>query len=476
MRLIPRLPLQLWLSMSHAGVLVAPVLVLYGSGVLGKDLREQTLADLEHQGALVAMLVESEVLRARDVDPTAEIANVSPRLNPALSEAKASTLSGIQVVDRTGIIVATSGTVLGEDLSDDPGVIEALNGQKGTVIRPRPRHDRPPPLGSESRRARIRVFVTVPVVVDDEIIGALVLSRTPRDEVEALYKMAPGVASAALVAVLGTALFAGVAAWVATRSLARLDRGAERIADGDFGGLSELERPRRSHLTEVAHTANAIAAMAERLRERLAYIAEFASNVSHEFKTPIATLRGTVELLSDDDGMPAEQRAKFLANATGELERLERMVSGLLSLARADEAGVRIDEDLHAILQEVSEACDVPLAGTAAAIRGDRAQLEAVVTNLVENARCHGGPSVQVAIEAFTEPEWTGFSVVDDGRGISPANLPQVFDRFFTTNRGRGGTGLGLALVRTIVLRHGGDVTVDSRPGRTVFSVRLPRP
>lgn len=477
MRLVPRLPLQLWLMMSHGGVLVAPVLVLYTSGAFGNDLRSQTHWDLEHQGALIAMLVESEVQGARHGAPSAEIADVSSRLNPALREAKASTRSGIEIVDTDGIVVATSGTVLGEDLSDHPEVEAALDGRSGMIVRPKPgRKTAAPPPWSESRRANVRVFVTVPVVVDEEVIGAIVLSRTPRDEIEALYQMAPGVASAAVVAVIGTLLLAGVAAWVATRSLEMLDRGAERIADGDFGGLRELERPRRSHLTEVAHTANAIASMAERLRERLAYIAEFASNVSHEFKTPIATLRGTVELLSDDEGMPAEQRTKFLANATGELERLERMVSGLLSLARADEAGVRVDEDLQGLLAEVAAIYDVPLTGIADAVSGDRAQLESVVTNLVDNARQHGGPTVVVAIEAFTEPGWTGFTIVDDGRGISPANLPQVFDRFFTTDRGGGGTGLGLALVRTIVLRHGGDVTVDSQPGRTAFTVRLPRP
>jgi signal transduction histidine kinase len=70
-------------------------------------------------------------------------------------------------------------------------------------------------------------------------------------------------------------------------------------------------------------------------------------------------------------------------------------------------------------------------------------------------------------------PGQTGFDVIDDGPGISPANLPRIFDRFFTTDRSEG-TGLGLALVKAICEAHGGSVTVQSAPGRTVFSVRLP--
>lgn len=471
--LVPQLPLRAWLLMSHGAVLVAPVLVLLGSGALTTDLRQQTYEDLEHQGALIAMLIRSEVLRARVRDEDAGITEVGQVLNAVLSEAKAQTLSGIQVVDSRGVVVATSGHVLGTDLGDDPVVAHALSGSPAMEVRARPPSEWHP-LGSKSRNARVRVFVAIPVTVDGDLLGAIVLSRTPRDQVQALYHMAPGIVSAGVVAAIGTAVFAGIAAWVATRSLAMLGRGAERIAEGDFGGLAELTRPRRSHLVEVSHTANAIVTMTERLRERLAYISEFASNVSHEFKTPIATLRGTIELIDDDRDMSAEQRSRFLANAAREIERLERLVSGLLSLARADEASSRARVDLQDLVEDVAARYEVTPVGRAGVVIGDRSQLEAVVKNLIENARHHGGPGVTVSVEAASGPGWTSLAVIDDGRGISEANLARVFDRFFTTDRAAGGTGLGLALVRAIAVRHGGDVTVDSRPGRTAFTVRLP--
>ena len=104
-------------------------------------------------------------------------------------------------------------------------------------------------------------------------------------------------------------------------------------------------------------------------------------------------------------------------------------------------------------------------------VRGDRAQLAVVLTNFLENAGVHGGVA---QVRAFVERQRTGFEVVDDGPGISASNLEHVFDRFFTTNRSGGSSGLGLALVRAIVFTHHGEVTVRSRPGETVFRVELP--
>lgn len=468
------MPLRSWLAVSHLTVLLLPLLVLVASGTLAKELRDQTRSDLEHQAALVAMLVESEVRQARWANPGVGIACCSKRLSTYLRRAKAETYSGFQITDRRGIVVANSGSKQGYDLSGNAEVAEALSGQTSLVIRPRALPSRLQPLSSESRRARIRLFVAIPVEINGEILGSIVVSRTPREEVQALYQMAPTAALSAIGALLFTLALAWGAGVLAARSLRGLDRGAQRIADGDFGGIDDLARPRQSHIAEVAGVARSFTRMTSRLRERLGYIGEFASNVSHEFKTPLATLRGTVELLSDDDEMPTAQRERFLGNAERELDRLERMVTGLLSLARADEAHSRSRVALEEVLRQVAQDHQLELQGSAAVVLGDRAQLEAVVTNLVKNALRHGGEGVRVQLWAWSRGAETGFEVRDDGVGITEANLARVFDRFFTTDRGSGGTGLGLALVRAIIERHGGAVEVQSEPGNTVFRITLP--
>lgn len=469
-RWVPRLSLRSWLVLSHAAAIGVPLLVWFGSGTLAADLRDQTRWDLEHQGAILALLVERELLAAGGLEAAA------PAVSPLLARAKDSTRSGIRLVDPAGLVVASSSGVRGEDLAGQPEVEEALQGAVGVKIRPRPAPSAPQPLLTESRRATVRVFVAVPVRSGDEVVGAIVLSRTPRDEVEAMVEdMAPGLLGAGLAAGLAALGFAALAATVATRSLTLLGRGATRIAEGDLSGASDLRRPERSRIAEVASTAVSVSAMTSRLRERLAYIGEFASHVAHEFKTPLATLQGTFELLEDDEAMPEAQRRRFLSNGRGEVERLRRLVDGLLQLARAEEVRSGAPVDLDDVVREVAARHGIPVAGEGGWVRGDRQELSAVVDNLVRNAFEHGGESVSVHLALWRGAERAGLEVVDDGPGITQANLPRVFERFFTTRRDGGGTGLGLALVRAVTRRHGGDTTVESRPGHTAFRVELPR-
>lgn len=461
--------------MSHLAVFCLPLVVLVGSGALGQDLVQQTREDLEHQAELLAMAVEAEVRLARRDAPLAVIPDLGDPLSDRLLAAKQATWSGIELTDARGIVSATSGIELGEDLSSRPEVAQALAGRRGGAVRPRPPFRELPSLSGPGRRAGVWVFVAVPIQVDGEVLGALVVSRTPREELQALYGMAPRAFVGSVVAVLATLALAAGAGVLATRSLQVLDAGADRIARGDLDGVAALARPELSHVAEVAGVARSVRRAAVRLRERLDYIGEFASNVSHEFKTPLATLRGTVELMIDEGAdMPDAQRERFLANATREIDRLERLVTGLLALARADQAHGGEVVDLDGLLHRVGQRLGVEVEGRALPTRGAAVQLEAVLENLVRNARDHGGPDVTVRLVALDEPEHTGFAVVDDGVGITAANLPHVFDRFFTTRRGEGGTGLGLALARAVVLQHGGTIEVRSEPGDTRFVVRLP--
>lgn len=467
------LPLRTWLLGTHLAVFFLPILVLVGSGAFARDLRQQTRADLEHQAVLLEMLAADLVVHAREHQPDAGLADVGELLSARLRKTRDANLSGIQAVDPTGVVVASSGETQGADLSDQREVRKALAGAKGVAVKPRVPARLP--LSGPSRRARVRLFVAVPVEVDGEVIGALVLSRTPREELQTLYQMAPGSllvgALAALALTLGSGLWMGL---LLSRSLGIVARGTTRISEGRFDGVSALRLPQQSHVREVGQLAASVVAMADRLEERLGYISEFASNVSHEFKTPLSTLRGTVELLADDDGsMPPAQRQRFLENAEAELDRLQRLVDGLLSLARAEEGAPTEPVDLDALIADsVARYPAVGVSGRSGTVRASRSQLAAVLDNLLANAHRYGAPPVEVV--AVAQGPTVGFDVCDAGPGISAANQAHVFDRFFTTGRDSGGTGLGLALVRAVVEAHGGTIEVRSEPGRTVFSVRLP--
>src|SRR5690606_25938295 len=161
------------------------------------------------------------------------------------------------------------------------------------------------------------------------------------------------------------------------------------------------------------------------------------------------------------DMQPA-QRRRFLDNALDELERLERLVDGLLDLARAEQSHEGGYIELAELLDKLPARWgDVKVSDAAQAgrVEGSAAQLSTVLDNLIDNAFAHAGPDVDVVVRGLAATDGrTGFEVIDDGPGISVANVNQIFDRFFTTNREQGGTGLGLALVRRIVETHGGTI------------------
>ncbi len=473
---LPTLSLQRWLVLSHVVVLALPLVTLYGTGALAHDLEEQTHEDLDHQASLLALHIGSELGHA---PAGSGIGDISDDITHLLVDAKQLTLAGFRVVDGTGVVVASSGDGVGDDIGDEDEVRAALTGSPGLALRPRPTDgSRTQPLSSVSRRSNVRVFVARPVRSGGQVVGAVVLSRTPREEWQTLWQMAPQLWAGALFALLTTTGFAFVIGYFLSRSVARLSGVGARIAAGEMGVDAPLAFAENSRVVEVRDLAASLRTMSERLRERLSYISDFAANVSHEFKTPVSSLLGMIEILRDDQSAPeltAEQKIRFLDNGQQDLERLSRLVSGLLRLARAEEGSDRELLDLTALARDVAARLEVTVVEAGAGAQrllGNAAELRSVLTNLIENAQVHGGGRVWVELVPG------GFDVVDDGAGISAGNLPQVFDRFFTTRRDVGGPGLGLAFVRAVVVAHGGKVGVTSTTGEkgreTRLSVRLP--
>ena len=460
-----RRPLRSWLITSHLVVLLLPLLALVGTGALSRDLLIQARISLLDQGALIAMLVQDRVRSTPEDALEASLTELVDALGRRSQTA-------VRVLDAEGLVVATSGPRLGEDLSAQPEVRKALLGIQAWEVRqaPPPSPTRPGPV--PSRLERTRIHVTNPVIVDDVVVGVILLSQPPRQSLEALQHMGRRLNTGLIAALMLTLGMSALSSSALSRSLRTLSRAAHRIAEGDLSAVGNLEVPRSSRLREVSELSEAFATMTARLQERLGYVREFASNVSHEFKTPLATLQGTIELLADDEHMPPDQQARFLANAQAEVSRMNDLVSGLLALAQAEETVQAAPVVLDALIETVvARYAAVTASGAAGTVRGDARQLEAVLVNLIENALQHGAAPVRVTL--FRREEQAGFAIEDAGAGISQANLSRIFDRFFTTDREQG-TGLGLALVAAICRAHGGDISAESAPGRTVFTVSLP--
>lgn len=417
------------------------------------------------------------------VRPDARAAAAGREITVLMRDAQAVTLAAIRVVDANGTVVATTGEELGLSLSAREEVARALAGEHVSVLRRRLTDNPDPALVSVSRSTGVRVFVVTPIVHRERVLGAVVLARTPASLVQTLYRhRAPlliglGVLVAVVVAV---SLFT---AFTIARPVAAVIRQTERARRGEKGAVAPLANP-GTH--EFAQLSGAVAALARTLEERADYIRNFAAHVSHEFKTPLTAMQGAVELLREHGtDMSEEERSRFLDNLAANTGRLDRLVRRLLDLARADtirpgdeETPVgpvlaRICERYRAQGLDISCQCDDDAVSLAMA--GET--LESIVANLLENARQHGGAGVHVRVTAAPAADAPGYldiTVADDGPGISPANTGRVFEPFFTTARDRGGTGLGLAVVRSLVEAHGGRVECQPSSVGATFILSLP--
>jgi two-component system, OmpR family, phosphate regulon sensor histidine kinase PhoR len=225
--------------------------------------------------------------------------------------------------------------------------------------------------------------------------------------------------------------------------------------------------------------------------------ADFVANASHELRTPLAALLGFIETLQGSAREDSKARARFLAIMQEQARRMARLIDDLLSLSRIElNAHRRPDTpvDLAPIVRQVADGLETLARdrgvtvnidnANAMTVLGDHDELVRVFENLVENALKYGAAGRRVDIKlgqgssAEGEPE-AQVSVRDYGPGIAPEHLPRLTERFYrvdvTESRAQGGTGLGLALVKHILNRHRGRLTIESAPGAgALFTVHLP--
>ncbi|HMI91490.1 MAG TPA: HAMP domain-containing sensor histidine kinase [Polyangiales bacterium] len=397
-------------------------------------------------------------------------------IEPLMQRAQTFNLSALRVLDPDGCVVATTRSETGLDMHALPEVQGALRGRYTAVARERISDEPPPPFGDIRRRGGVRVFSALPVFSDGQVIAVVRASRTGLDALTTLWAnrrglLLSGLALALLSIAVGLTFSAAIA-----RPLRALTRGAQAIERGE--PQQRLALPGFAP-AEVAALGAVLEQMTERLRERAAYAAEFAAHAGHELKTPIAAIRGAAELLQQSwQEMEPAQRQRFLDNMQQDAERMERLVRGLLELARIENAPRELPAPLELrstvahVLARYGDAVVLSMDAAPQQLAIGEAQLDSVLTNLVDNALRHGGGQ-PVAVSLSERAGRLSVVVRDRGPGISPGNLPRVFQRFFTTERDRGGTGLGLATVKAIAEARGGHASVETTPTGSAFTVVL---
>jgi signal transduction histidine kinase len=397
---------------------------------------------------------------------------IGKKISPLLLEAKTSMLSSMRVVDPKGTVVAGTSEE-GLSLANIEEISTVLTGRYISLIRQRISDEPRPALASLSRGTEIRLFVALPIVENERVIGAVYLSRSPRNVLKALYEERDSVFAAGLFVLAAAAAIAALLAYMIGRPLTALTRHAQQLSTGDWKPMPISSTP----IEEIASLNDSFGRMSSTIQARSEYIRSFAMHLAHEFKTPLTAIQGAIELMHDHaNDMTPEQRERFMENITKDTARMKALVSRLLELARAD------------MLQPGSETADVAnvarelqrkYAGSAAITFTDGKFsahigsdiLDNVLTNLVENSLQHGARSISIDITQKSGA--LELDVIDDGEGITEGNISKVFTPFFTTKREKGGTGLGLVITRSLLKAHGGDIEYMPSKSGARFRVTL---
>jgi two-component system OmpR family sensor kinase len=332
--------------------------------------------------------------------------------------------------------------------------------------------------------------------------GAIIVTGLPLADTNLTLLRVALVTGGAVLIALGIAGWAGAVivrrtlrpldrvASTATRvSELRLDHGevrlAQRVPVGDTDPRTEVGQVGAALNRMLDHVGNALEARhASEMQVR-----QFVADASHELRTPLAAIRGYAELSRRSRAPVSEEIAHVLGRVESEAKRMTGLVEDLLLLARLDAGRPLAHDPVDLTMLVVDAVSDAHAAGPRhfwqldlpeepVTVVGDQQRLHQVLANLLANARTHTpeGTTVTVAVTATTGA--AVLRVIDFGPGIPAELQPHIFERFArgdsSRSRAAGSTGLGLSIVSAVVAAHRGTVSVESRPGQTVFTVTLP--
>ena len=261
------------------------------------------------------------------------------------------------------------------------------------------------------------------------------------------------------------------------------------------GALTEDDRDGLEMFASQASIAVTNAILYERTKELDRLKSEFVAVVSHEVRTPLTSIKGSLELLGDErfHKLPAPQR-ELLGICQANTERLISLINDILdfskleaskftlNLENADIARIVTEavENIRSLAAMKSVAIDIHVEGTVGTVEGDPMRIGQVITNLLGNAIKFSAERSHVEVWARGADEEVTIAIRDHGKGISQLDMSRLFQRFgqldSSNTRKAGGTGLGLVISKGIVEQHGGRIWVDSQPGAgSTFSFTLPR-
>lgn len=323
--------------------------------------------------------------------------------------------------------------------------------------------------------------------VADEQEVDFYLSVDRRHDTRLLAQRLKATAFSLPLLLLIVALGSGVIARTSLAPLRRFNRLAASV-----GTQSLHQRVSASGLPGELHDlATEFNNMLVRIDDGYRQLEDFAGDLAHEMRTPVATLLGRTQVTLSRTRTAEELRGVLEGNVE-ELDRLSILISDMLFIARADHKSIPLETQLVDLAREAQSVCDymsliadekdvgLHVTGPAGTLLGDRLLIQRAISNLVSNAIRHAARHSTITIAIVSTRRHVALSVANEGEGIAPEHIERIFERFYRADPGRGrvegGSGLGLAIVRSIVTLHAGSVIATSANGRTTFTLSFPVP
>ena len=423
---------------------------------------DRQLAELERDAFILAGQATTALTPA---DPGGEssTADAGVALADSVADYADRNDRGVVVTDEAGTVVAVAGTTgvtVGDNLGTRPEVATALR------------------TGPATGRQDDVVSIAVPVLAGADPVGAVMVSTDDSAIDNRASRRARGLLVVAGISLVAAAVAAVFMAGSVTGPLRRLRHSTERVAGGDFA--------ERADDSQGAPELRALAASFNTMTARLAGLVDqqrrFAGDASHQLRTPLTAMRLQLERATALVEQNPEEAARILGDTDREIDRLQRLIDGLLTLARADAAAPasRVVIDLSAIVAErvevwapLAEEQDVSVEvvdrGGVAAV-GVPGALEQILDNYLDNAIsvAPAGSSVEVVVDAPAMPssDIVRVHVLDRGPGLAEEQLAHAFERFWRSpDASHEGSGIGLAIVAHLAASSGGTPTLQRRPG-----------
>jgi signal transduction histidine kinase len=438
---------------------------------------------------LAAELVREQIVPEHDGLEPREVQSVFDRLrkiNPRLD---------VYLLDGGGhVLTASTGAEVRRTYVDMAPILRFLDDTAPLPI-----------LGDDPARSEgQRVFSAAPVRLEGQRQGYLYLvlrglvSDSIAQRIRASYVLRESLSIVGLglaFVLLASTLILGLM----TRPLQRLNAVMEKLRRGGIGTGGD-GAPHEAGGDEIAQITEMMNRMADRILTQMHALKqtdsqrrELIANISHDLRTPLASLQGYLETLRfKRDRLTAEDETAYLQIALTHTEQLGRLVAQLFELAKLDSDQAKIDPEpfvLEELVQDTVQQFQLQAGerGVALDIRapqelplayGDIGLIERVLRNLIENALRYTPAGGSVTVLLHRAPDGIGVEVTDTGRGIDPEDLPRIFDGFYRGEKSRrdaaGHAGLGLAIAKRIVELHHRTISAQSRPGETTIRFELP--